>query len=203
MPLRMLLYVSHAFEKYLNVTGKMNRVYGHELVKIPTPKLVVLYNGNAKDMPFEEVTLKLSDSFEEPDNGDLEAAAHVYNVNSGKYLPSICTPLNDYAKFVDSFRDFAKGAETQEDKIKAANLALNTLPDGDVKRYILSQKGEVIDMLLTEYNEQAVMDAMREEGEERLASLISVMAKKSDAENIQKAADDKVFRQRMYKKYSL
>jgi len=44
---------------------------------------------------------------------------------------------------------------------------------------------------------------MREEGEERLASLISVMAKKSDAENIQKAADDKVFRQRMYKKYSL
>ena len=111
--------------------------------------------------------------------------------------------VNDYAKFVDSFRDFAKGAETQEDKIKAANLALNTLPDGDVKRYILSQKGEVIDMLLTEYNEQAVMDAMREEGEERLASLISVMAKKSDAENIQKAADDKVFRQRMYKKYSL
>ena len=40
---------------------------------------------------------------------------------------------------------------------QAADEALAALPDGRVREYLYSQKNEVMDMLLTEYDEQAVI----------------------------------------------
>ena len=65
---------------------------------------------------------------------------HVYNINPGHRLPGCCRPLEDYSQFVSAYRDriTSVGAE------QAANEALDSLPEGEVKNYILSQKGEVI-----------------------------------------------------------
>lgn len=154
MPVRCFLYAAHALEKYLNDTKKAPWLYTSSLVEIPTPKLVVLYNGLKQT---GDTVLKLSDSFEHS-RGDLEAIVHVYNINPGQELPCICRPLNDYSSFVSNYRNLVPslGAKT------AADEALARLPTGAVKNYIQSQKGEVIDMLLTEYNEEEVWKTIRE-----------------------------------------
>ena len=84
---------------------------------------------------------------------------HVYNINPGHRLPGCCRPLEDYSRFVSAYRDriTSVGAE------QAANEALDSLPDGEVKDYILSQKGEVIDMLLTEYDEEETLKVVAED----------------------------------------
>ena len=84
---------------------------------------------------------------------------HVYNINPGHRLPDCCRPLEDYSQFVSAYRDriTSVGAE------QAANKALDSLPDGEVKNYILSQKGEVIDMLLTEYDEEETLKVVAED----------------------------------------
>ena len=58
-------------------------LYGKSLVKIPTPKFVVFYNG-AQKQP-EKMTQYLSDSFEQKtDDPELELKCKVYNINYGK-----------------------------------------------------------------------------------------------------------------------
>ena len=84
---------------------------------------------------------------------------HVYNINPGHRLPGCCRPLEDYSRFISAYRDriTSVGAE------QAANEALDSLPEGEVKNYILSQKGEVIDMLLTEYDEEETLKVVAED----------------------------------------
>ena len=141
---------------------------------------------------------------------------HVYNINPGHRLPDCCRPLEDYSRFVSAYRDriTAVGAE------QAANEALDSLPDGEVKNYILSQKGEVIDMLLTEYDEEETMKVVAEDaraegqrkgeaigmakGEDRLAALVSAMVQSgADQESILKASTDPAYRKEMYARYHI
>ena len=115
----------------------------------------MLYNGIQKN---DDTVLSLSDCFENP-GGDIDVIVHVYNINPGHRLPGNCRPLEDYSRFVSAYRDriTAVGAE------QAANEALDSLPEGEVKDYILSQKGEVIDMLLTEYDEEETLKVVAED----------------------------------------
>ena len=141
---------------------------------------------------------------------------HVYNINPGHRLPGCCRPLEDYSRFISAYRDriTSVGAE------QAANKALDSLPDGEVKNYILSQKGEVIDMLLTEYDEEETLKVVAEDaraegqrkgeaigmakGEDRLASLVSAMVQSgADQEAILKASTDPEYRKEMYARYHI
>ncbi|MGO5221790.1 hypothetical protein ACTQ4Q_05070 [Bacillota bacterium LCP21S3_D9] len=209
MPLRCFLYAAHALEKYLRDTRNSSRLLTSTLVKVPTPRLVVLYNGIQEN---DDTVLSLSDCFENP-GGDIDVIVHVYNINPGHQLPDCCRPLEDYSRFVSAYRDriTSVGAE------QAANEALDSLPEGEVKNYILSQKGEVIDMLLTEYDEEETLKVVAEDsraegqrkgeaigmakgeaigvvkgralGEDRLASLVSAMVQSgADQEAILKAS---------------
>lgn len=228
MPLRCFLYTAHAIERYLHDTGKDKKIYGANMVYIPTPKLVVLYNidESKNSVPVQDQVLKFSDCFMSPKSGDVEVTVHAYNINPGNWLPSRCIPLNDYSSFVDSYRKFAKDANTDEERVRAANAAIDQLPYGRVREYISSQRSEVIDMLLTEYNEAEVMEAIKEEareegkaqglaqgieegvatgrtqGETRLVALISAMTKGGDAAYVTQVSDP-AFREEMYKKYNL
>ena len=172
----------------------------------------MLYNGIQEN---DDTVLSLSDCFENP-GGDIDVIVHVYNINPGHRLPDCCRPLEDYSRFVSAYRDriTSVGAE------QAANEALDSLPDGEVKNYILSQKGEVIDMLLTEYDEEETLKVVAEDaraegqrkgeaigmakGEDRLASLISSMVQSgADQESILKASTDPAYRKEMYARYHI
>lgn len=70
-------------------------------------------------------------------------------------------------------------------------------------------------MLLTEYNEAEVMEAIKEEareegvatgrtqGETKLADLIAIMSAKGDFAGISRIATDPSFREEMYKKHGI
>ena len=115
----------------------------------------MLYNGIQEN---DDTILSLSDCFESP-GGDIDVIVHVYNINPGHRLPGCCRPLEDYSRFVSAYRDRITSVDAEQ----AANEALDSLPDGEVKNYILSQKGEVIDMLLTEYDEEETLKVVAED----------------------------------------
>ena len=182
------------------------------------------------DHRFEEVYNEASDAQkgEMRNMCEIDVVVHVYNINPGHRLPDCCRPLENYSQFVSAYRDriTSVGAE------QAANEALDSLPDGEVKNYILSQKGEVIDMLLTEYDEEETLKVVAEDaraegqregeaiglakgeaigvakgrtlGEDRLASLVSAMLQSgADHESILKASTDSGYREEMYSKYHI
>ena len=57
MPVRCLIYFSNIIEKIV----KGHNIYGKTLVKIPTPRFAIFYNG-AEEQP-EQYDLRLSDAF--------------------------------------------------------------------------------------------------------------------------------------------
>lgn len=63
MPLRDLIYIARQLEKFL----RQRSLYSGSLVKIPVPRFVVFYNGNA--VRPERQILKLSDAFEKTTSG--------------------------------------------------------------------------------------------------------------------------------------
>lgn len=80
MPLRSLIYLVEIIKPYI----KKDDLFGKKLIKIPTPKFVVVYNGKEDRPPFEE--LRISDAFcHETDEPQLELKVMVYNINPGKY----------------------------------------------------------------------------------------------------------------------
>ena len=105
MPVRQLEYVSRLFSGYIN-EHRLNK-YGETLIKLPTPKLVVFYNGE-KDSP-DEYFLKLSDSFNPPPGveADVEVKVRMLNINAGRNrkLMNACKPLEEYAWFVEAIRN--------------------------------------------------------------------------------------------------
>lgn len=226
MPTRCLLYALHALERYLHESQKYKKLYGPKLVSLPAPKLVVLYNIDEKrcGVPVCDQDMRFSDCFIDHKKGDIEAVVHVYNVNLGNRLPDKCPSLYDYSLFVDGFRTYSQNAETEEDRLRAADAALRRLPDGPVKRYISSQKSEVISMLLTEFNEAEILDSIREDykeegraegkeegkAEER-ARTQEIFSKLSEAmtahgcsmNEFSRVMADESFRKKMMKKFSI
>ena len=78
MPLRELIYFVTIIKKLV----ENKYLLSHKLVKIPTPKFAVFYNGD-KTRPEREV-LKLSDAYEnQSDEPQLELICTVYNINPG------------------------------------------------------------------------------------------------------------------------
>lgn len=78
-----------------------------DMVKIPTPRFAVFYNGE-KEQP-EQYDLKLSDAYIQPvNNPELELTCKVFNINYGKNreLLARCGFLKGYMTFVDYVRKY-------------------------------------------------------------------------------------------------
>lgn len=111
MPLRNLFYVSRLLESEIEENKKINEriLYEKKLVKIPTPKFIVFYNGltDTEDI-FEH---KLSDAYiAETKNPELELKVTVLNINIGKNkeLMEHCKTLYEYSLFVSIIREILK-----------------------------------------------------------------------------------------------
>lgn len=71
-----------------------------------------------------------------------------------------CKILDEYSWFIDRIREYSKTMEISD----AVNKALNEMSDNSVlKPYLISNKAEVTDMCITEYNEAETMQAIGEE----------------------------------------
>ena len=163
MPLRGLMYFAELYQKHL--TRQDKDLFTTAIVKIPTPNFVVFYNGS-RELP-DVTKLRLSDAFEVPEeNGDFEWTATMLNINSGhnKTLFQKCKPLYHYSCYVDRVKSNVRSGMTKEKAVsEAVSFAIrNDFLDG----YFKLQKAEVLNMSLTEFDQEAYDRHRFNEGKE-------------------------------------
>ena len=118
--------------------------------------------------------LKLSDSFLTPREG-YEWTAHMININAG-HNPDIlekCPPLKGYAALVAYVREYQEQNLSLSEAVDQATQ--RCIQEGYLKAYLLKKRSEVKLMLLTEFNEEAFVQTIRDEG--RYLSLQSLIQK--------------------------
>lgn len=161
MPLRGLMYFSKMYDRYI-VEHSYN-IYGSTLVKLPTPRYTVLYNGTSKQPAF--MKLKLSDAFiHEDTSGDFEWTANMVNINHGMNdeLLNNCRPLQEYMLLIEEIRkNRSDGMEVEQAVDKAVTHCIN---NNILSEFLTKHRAEVIDVCITEYDEQAFVNGIREEG---------------------------------------
>ena len=157
MPMRGFLYVARL---YAGITRNSN-LYGTKLVKIPTPKFVVFYNGETEKPDLME--LKLSDAFEiQDDDVSLELKMTMLNINEGhnEKLLSECKTLGDYSRYVAKVRAYAKTMPIAD----AVELAIEEcIKDDILADFLRKYRAEAKSVSIYEYDEARHMAMEREE----------------------------------------
>ena len=164
MPIRGFMYFGKLYSKYIK-SNKLN-LYGETQLKLPTPQYIVFYNGSQMK---EDVTeLKLSDSFVDKSVGNsFEWTATVININYGrnKELMKKCNSLKEYSILVDKIKRYAKVYEDLKQAIDRA--VTECISEGVLKDFLIKHRAEVIDVCITEYDEEETMNAIRDENLKR------------------------------------
>ncbi len=161
MPLRGLLYFAQLYNKYVE-ENDIN-LYGTRLQKIPLPKYIVFYNGK-KTEPDEQI-LKLSDAYESSEEkGSLECEARMLNINHGfnQKVMEKCRKLEEYSLFVSRVRKYTE-QESQNIKKAVARAVDECIEENILKDILVSQKAEVLELVLTTFNREKYEKALREE----------------------------------------
>ena len=156
MPLRHLIYVV----KVLQGITRNADLYSSVLVKIPTPRFVIFYNG-MQHQP-ERKTLKLSDAFEKKLKApELELIVTMYNINfdQNSELLNTCQTLKEYAQYVSKVREYAE-------KMPFADAVETAVDDciwnGILADFLLKNRAEAIEMSIFEYDEEKHLKNERE-----------------------------------------
>ena len=163
MPLRDCLYMLQIYQNYID--SQELDLYSSVLLKIPTPRLVVFYNGQEKMRNEEMCILRLSDSYERPEKEPaLECRVQVINVNYGKNRDMMekCPKLYEYSYLVAKIRENQSRGKTLEGAIEAA--LEDCLAQGYLTELLTTYRREVTGMLLYEYDERKHLKNTYEEG---------------------------------------
>ena len=148
MPLRDLFYIAKQMEKLV----VDDTLYSSRIVKIPTPKFIVFYNG--VDACEERRILKLSDAFQKKEEEvDLELKVLVLNINAGmnRQIMESCQTLKEYSIYVERVRKYRAVMPIEQAVEKAVTECIreNILAD-----FLKKQRAEVVAMSILEYNEE-------------------------------------------------
>ncbi|MDO4333268.1 MAG: hypothetical protein Q4C58_11390 [Eubacteriales bacterium] len=177
MGLRGFLYLADSFRKYI----ESNRIYiyGSKAVKLPVPQYVVFYNGT-KEEP-DKLEIRLSDLFDKTAEIQpcIEVTAIMLNINRGhnRALMDKCSILWEYAEFIGRIRENQVNLSLEN----AVNEAIeSSIRDGILAGFLKAHRAEVIEVVLTEYDEKGYIEyekqLSREEGE--LSKLVQLVCKK-------------------------
>ena len=161
MPLRLLEYVARIYGNIVDSKAKFSR----HLVPLARPEFIVFYTGNQELPP--ESYLYLSDAFpNQTQNADLtlELKVKVCTIKSESPSPVVhsCTDLEQYVQFLELVED-AKAAGHKQPLRWAIQEAVcrNILRD-----YLERKGGEVLSILMTEYDYATDMAVLKEESYE-------------------------------------
>lgn len=201
MPLRDLIYVT----KVLQSQTRDCNLYGSSLVRIPTPRFIVFYNG--VDFQPELQTLKLSDAFEtDQKQPELELLVSIYNINLGynTELLDACHLLKEYAQYVEQVRIFAK-----ELPFAAAveNAVTHCISNGILADFLSKNRAEAIAVSIFEYDEEKHLKNVREEGkkegEKHFSRLIQALLDNGRNDDLKRVLSDPEYREQLYREYGL
>ncbi len=160
MPLRGFMYFGKMYDSY--ITKRNLNIYGATLVRIPTPKYIIFYNGLEERAETEE--LYLSDAFfQESETNKFQWTATMINLNAGSNMELLekCKPLSDYMFFVSLVRKYQEKMKFEDavDKAVVECIKKDVLAD-----FLTKHRAEVKDVCITEFNEKAFVDGIHEEG---------------------------------------
>ncbi|MCM1064550.1 MAG: hypothetical protein NC420_08805 [Eubacterium sp.] len=162
MPVRSLIYFTVMLREFVH--GR--NIYGKTLVKIPTPRFAVFYNGE-EEQP-EQVDMKLSDAFQKTiDRPEIELVCRVYNINGGKNreLLDSCPWLREYMSFVDYVRKFHREDGGDEDSLEGAiEKAIDRcVAENILKDFLTERRVEVVKAMTLDYTFERQIMLEREE----------------------------------------
>ncbi len=213
MPLRNLFYVA----KELSMLVDENSLYRRSLVKIPTPRFIVFYNGieNQPDQKY----LRLSDAFEcSLEEPDLELVVTVLNINPGKNVELIdqCKPLKEYMIYVEKIREYASHMLIEDAVERAVQECIR---EGILEEFLKQNRKEAVEVSIFEYNEELVMQDVRkdefsrgkkegieqgiEQGEERVNLLNKKLLAENRITDLKRAMEDGGYRKKLYDEFGL
>ena len=161
MPLRLLEYVARIYGNIVDSKAKFSR----HLVPLAKPEFIVFYTGNQELPP--ESYLYLSDAFpNQAPNSDLtlELKVKVCTIKSESPSPVVhsCTDLEQYTQFLELIEE-AKAANHKH----PLKLAIQEAVRRNILRDYLERKGgEVLSILMTEYDYATDMAVLKEEAYE-------------------------------------
>ena len=186
MPLRCLMYIARVYEKITDGDD----IYSKTLLQIPTPEIIVLYNGT-RPFPSEQ-TLRLSDAYLASDEsqskfGSLELTVRIVNINPGfnDDLLQKSKTLSGYTALIDYLNSLNPTNETLLEAIKETTkwgLSQNIL-----STFLTEHGTEVNSMLMTEYSFDRHLEIINEEHRAEMAELEAKIAEK-DAKLAEQAA---------------
>ena len=160
MPLRDLFYVADILQKRTYDKD----LYGSKLIRIPSSRFVVFYNGT-EPRP-ERQTLRLSDAYEKKqDTPELELTVTMYNINYGcnEEIMDTCRTLKEYAMYVEQIRTYAKQMPLAE---AVENAVDKCITEGILADFLRNNRAEAIKVSIYEYDEELHFRTLRDEGYE-------------------------------------
>ena len=161
MPLRLLEYVARIYGNIVDSTAKFSR----HLVPLAKPEFIVFYTGDQELPP--ESYLYLSDAFpNQGQNADLtlELKVKVCTIKSESPSPVVhsCHDLEQYVQFLELVEEAkAAGHKTPLKWTIQEAVRRNILRD-----YLERKGGEVLSILMTEYDYATDMAVLKEESYE-------------------------------------
>ena len=154
MPLRNLFYVAKQYQSLV----REESIYSRRLVKLPTPRFVVFYNGTEKQP--EQQKLRLSDAHDRKEGEpELELVVTMLNINPGynEKLKEQCETLKEYMQYVERVRSYAGIPGMSLDE--AVNRAVDEcIREGILGEFLLRNKAEAVSMCIFEYDEEKEME---------------------------------------------
>lgn len=155
-----MMYVSDLYSQML----KDANLYGNKLIRIPTPRFLIFFNG-IKEQPDEEI-LKLSVSYTVAEkHPSLELEAIMLNVNRGhnKKLMDACKTLRDYAEYTARVREYTETLCTEDAVERAITECIH---EGILSEFLNKYRAEVKKVSIYEYDEEKHMRQEREQSKE-------------------------------------
>ena len=156
LPLRFLFYLSDLLS---GITRDEN-LYGKKKVKIPTPRFLVFYNGEAPQ-PDSKV-LKLSDLYEtEETDHKLELEVLMLNINAGHNpeLMAASHTLWEYAQYTARVRKYAGEMSVSEAVDRAIAECIH---ENILKEFLEKYQAEAKNVSIYEYDEERHIRQERE-----------------------------------------
>lgn len=156
MPVRGLGYFSQLYSKIIGAENEI--LYSSRALKLPTPRFVVFYAGEA-DRPESEILL-LSDLFTGGE-GDVEVRVKVLNVNAGnnESIMHACRALEGYAALLSKIREFGSSLPSEQAVDAAVRFCID---NGILSGYLQERRSEVRAMLIDEYEDARQMKLLYE-----------------------------------------
>lgn len=228
IPLRNLYYIAASYMNIIPIT----KTYRDSIIKIPTPRFFVFYNGTH---PMKDITeYKLSDLFSNPlQKTALELITTVYNVNEGHNaeLMKASKTLKGYSIFVAKVRKYKEIVEEKynsshktslnllvdkEDVLKeliseAVAKAIDECIDENIlKDFFITYRQEVIRMSILEYTAEGHIKELQDEsyengvnsGIKNTTDLFSWLITNNRMSDIEKAVNDSSYLNQLFEEFN-